>query len=244
MLKILQRFFDQTTHRNLTKARAYVNDRVFPQNTFTWSPLSRRRNQILKRGLDIGIGFIGTAMSVPAVIVLAPLIKIDSPGPILYAQEREGRHGQPITIYKFRTMRLGADREPLAPTSVTEVYALRERGDPRVSRIGKFLRLYGLDEIPQFWSILKGDMTLLGLRAMPKYELDDLAQEDRFLWRRHRQQVRPSLAAAPFCFLCRHVNDPQDLMMLEMYYLSKWSMLNDIQIMARGLVAIAAGKHI
>lgn len=115
----------------------------------------------IKRGLDILLALIALAISVIPMIIIAILIKLDSPGPVLFKQERVGLHGKVFTIYKFRTMCVGAEKIG------TGVYS--EKGDSRVTKLGRILRATSLDEIPQLFNILQGTMSCIGPRPPLTY---------------------------------------------------------------------------
>ena len=116
---------------------------------------------VLKRLLDIIFSAFGIVISFIPMVVIAVLVKLDSKGPVIFKQERIGLHGKVFPIYKFRTMCVGAEKIG------TGVYS--EKGDSRVTRIGKFLRATSLDELPQFWNIFVGDMSFIGPRPPLTY---------------------------------------------------------------------------
>jgi lipopolysaccharide/colanic/teichoic acid biosynthesis glycosyltransferase len=119
------------------------------------SPAARRLTLGVKRVMDVAISLLFLVLLAPLGALFALLIRLDSPGPILFAQRRIGRDGKEFTIYKFRTMYL--DAPVYSPTPTT-------RDDPRITRIGALLRSTGLDELPQLWNVLTGDMSLVGPR--------------------------------------------------------------------------------
>lgn len=116
---------------------------------------------MLKRGMDIVLSAAGLIVLSPFLIVIAALVKVTSPGPVFYRARRAGRYGQPFGLYKFRSMVVNADRVGPAVTGA---------GDPRVTSIGRLLRRTKLDELPQLWNVLRGDMSLVGPRPEdPRY---------------------------------------------------------------------------
>ena len=114
-----------------------------------------------KRILDMGIALVGLIVLAIPMVLIAVIIKIDSPGPALFKQERIGREGKVYWMYKFRTMKVGAEH------TGTGVYS--GKGDTRVTKVGRFLRASSLDELPQFFNILSGDMSLIGFRSPLTY---------------------------------------------------------------------------
>jgi Undecaprenyl-phosphate galactose phosphotransferase WbaP len=140
-------------------------------------PLDRLGNRTFKRAFDIAVSsFLLLALS-PLLFVLASAVKLDSPGPILFRHRRLGRHGRPFAVLKFRSMVADAEqrlRELLANNAdarreYAETYKLKR--DPRITRTGRFLRRYSLDELPQLWNVLRGDMSLVGPRPITNHEV-------------------------------------------------------------------------
>ena len=121
----------------------------------------------MKRVIDIFVSFIALILLSPLFLLLAILIKKDSNGPIFYKQERIGYRHRPFKIYKFRTMKAHAENG---------IPLLSEENDKRVTKIGKVLRKYRLDELPQFWNVLKGDMSLVGPRPEREYFIRQIVE--------------------------------------------------------------------
>lgn len=140
--------------------------------------------QILKRIIDLSASLIVLVFFFPVYALVALLVKFSSPGPIFFAQERIGWHGQPFKIYKFRSMYI--DAEKMGP-------ALSSDLDPRVTKFGRFMRKIRLDELPQFYNVLKGDMSLVGPRPERQYFIDLITQEAPHY--RHLQRVRPGITS-------------------------------------------------
>lgn len=143
-----------------------------------------------KRGMDIIFASCGLLALLPVMIVAAVLIKLTSRGPIVFSQLREGIDGKPIRIYKFRTMIQNAEslRKNLAPLSEQDGPAFKIKDDPRLTAVGKYLRKTCIDELPQLFNVLKGDMTLVGPRPLPIEESQACSR-----WQRKRLDVVPGL---------------------------------------------------
>jgi Undecaprenyl-phosphate galactose phosphotransferase WbaP len=200
--------------------------------------------RLLKRLLDISIALPAVFLTLPLMAVAAIAIYIADPGPILFSQVREGRHGSPIKISKLRTMVLGAEaklashlaREPAARFEYDRTMKLRE--DPRIiPGVGEFLRKSSLDEIPQLWSILIGDMSLVGPRIMPKSEIDLYSEEGQKL----RREVSPGLTGF---WQVEHRSD-SDFKIREIadsFYVSNWSVWLDIWIILRTFKVVLTGS--
>ncbi len=143
-----------------------------------------------KRGTDIAGSFAGIVAASPVMLAAAAAIKMTSPGPVLFVQQRAGLAGRPFPIYKFRTMHTNAEarKQELRQHSEQDGPAFKMANDPRVTRIGKLLRKTSIDELPQLFNILKGDMTLVGPRPLPLREANGCAR-----WQRRRLDVTPGL---------------------------------------------------
>ncbi len=143
-----------------------------------------------KRGLDILGASVGLALFSPLLALIAAAVKWTSPGPVLFKQFRRGQGGRAFVLYKFRSMVDGAEalQRELRHRNEQDGPAFKIKADPRITRVGKFLRRTGLDEFPQLWNVLKGDMTLVGPRPLPCHEAD--ASET---WQRRRLDAKPGL---------------------------------------------------
>jgi lipopolysaccharide/colanic/teichoic acid biosynthesis glycosyltransferase/GGDEF domain-containing protein len=143
-----------------------------------------------KRAIDLVFASLLLMVLTPLLLVIAMLIKLTSRGPVVFTQRRAGLAGRPFTIYKFRTMRSDAEvlKAQLKAMSEQDGPAFKIHRDPRITRIGKILRETSLDELPQLWNVIKGDMSLVGPRPLPVDEQDECA-----LWQRRRLDVTPGL---------------------------------------------------
>ena len=137
---------------------------------------------LVKRAIDIGVSLVGIIMLAPVMIIIAILIKLDSPGPVFYLSQRLGRNGKPFTLYKFRSMYVNSPvlRNPDGSMRV-------DKDDPRVTRVGRILRI-GFDELLQLFNVLKGDMSLIGPRPDPLEVFPYYSGEER-----QRLLVRPGI---------------------------------------------------
>lgn len=184
-------------------------------------PLSNPLNRLLKRVLDIVGALVGLIGSIPVMLVLAALIKRESPGPVIYRQIRSGRDGRPFTIYKLRSMRIDAEAASGARWAV--------EADPRRLKIGAFMREWNLDELPQFWNVLKGDMSLVG----PRPERPELiAQFDTQIQNYHlRHEVRPGLTGWAQVHGLRGNTSLEERIRYDLFYIENWSLVMEFQIM-------------
>jgi lipopolysaccharide/colanic/teichoic acid biosynthesis glycosyltransferase len=143
-----------------------------------------------KRAIDIIGAGVGLLLLSPVFLVLAAAIKLTSPGPVFFRQQRSGRGGRPFLMYKFRSMVIDAESRKSELLSLNEQDgpAFKLTGDPRITRVGRFLRDTSLDELPQLWNVLKGDMSLVGPRPLPCDETASCLD-----WQRRRLDVTPGL---------------------------------------------------
>lgn len=193
---------------------------------------------VLKRSLDVTGGLLGLALTAVAGPFIAIAIKLDSPGPVFFRQERVGQGGERFTIYKFRSMQYNAEEalEELLPLEKLEEPVFKLEDDPRRTRVGRFLRRWSLDELPQFWNVFKGDMSLVGPRP----------EEARIVhyysdWHRRRLSIKPGLTGP------MQVNGRGDLSLdervqLELDYIENYSLWRDLTIMARTIPAVLRGQ--
>jgi lipopolysaccharide/colanic/teichoic acid biosynthesis glycosyltransferase len=195
----------------------------------------------LKRILDYLFGVPLFLCALPVMLVIALIIKVISPGPVLYVQEREGYRGSTIRLLKFRTMHLDADERlanyfrayPEKEAQWLKLFKLED--DPRLlPRVGKLLRRSSLDELPNLWNLLRGDITLVGPRPFPFYHVERFEPEFRAL----RQSVRPGLTG--LWQLERGGVDAQKKW--DTLYIDEWCMTLDLKILARTVLMPLKGK--
>ncbi|HIE11170.1 MAG TPA: undecaprenyl-phosphate glucose phosphotransferase [Kiritimatiellae bacterium] len=188
-------------------------------------PLDYFWNRVIKRIEDIVGAVVGLVVSVPVTAAAAPLIKRQSPGPVFYRQERCGEHGRIFTIYKLRTMRVDAEKE------TGPVWAVPD--DPRCTPIGSFLRRHNLDELPQFWNVLKGDMSLVGPRPeRPEFVEKFRGDIGKYMW---RHVSRPGMTGWAQVNGLRGNTSLRERIKYDLYYLENWSLLFDLKIILRTL---------
>jgi exopolysaccharide biosynthesis polyprenyl glycosylphosphotransferase len=192
-----------------------------------------RSSRIAKRALDLaGVVILGIS-AVPMVIAMAIAVKLDSPGPVFFRQERIGKGGQRFRLLKMRTMVLNAEarREELLAHSKDPGWLHLEH-DPRITRVGRVLRLASLDELPQLWNVLKGDMSLVGPRPL-------IADEDRYVddWARGRLDLTPGITGL-WQVLGRSTIPFDEMVKLDYLYVTNWSLWGDVRLILRTLPAV------
>jgi len=197
----------------------------------------RSTNSALKRFIDIIGSFIGLLIVAVVFLPIAIAIRLDSPGPIFYTQERHGLLGKPFRIYKFRSMVDGADGLKSQVKNEAEGLIFKNRQDPRITRVGRFLRKTSLDELPQFWNVLCGEMSLVGTRPPTS---DEVAQYADHHWQ--RLNVKPGLTGEWQVNGRSMVKDFEDIVQLDLRYQTLWSPLYDLVLIARTIYVIVARK--
>jgi Undecaprenyl-phosphate galactose phosphotransferase WbaP len=208
------------------------------------SNLLRRQARWVKRGLDLAIGSTVLLASLPVMLLAMASVKILSPGPALFWQTREGFKGRQIRVPKIRTMVPDAEdrmeevfeSDPGAREEWESGFKLRE--DPRIIPVvGRLFRRFSIDELPQLWSVVNGDMSLVGPRPFPAYHLEALS----FQARRLRNQVRPGLTGL-WQVSARGVADVERQQAYDIYYIRNWSVWLDLYVLARTISAVASGR--
>jgi exopolysaccharide biosynthesis polyprenyl glycosylphosphotransferase len=174
----------------------------------------------------------------PLLAVLVLVIRLSSPGPAFFVQQRIGLHGKPFAMYKLRTMRAGAAREQarLAVLNEADGPLFKIRSDPRVTAVGGFLRRFSLDELPQLWNVLRGDMSLVGPRPPLAEEVDRYPRDAR-----RRLLVKPGITGL------WQISGRSDLswdesVRLDLHYVENWSVMLDLTVLARTLIAVVSAR--
>jgi exopolysaccharide biosynthesis polyprenyl glycosylphosphotransferase len=202
-------------------------------------PVLPRSSRFLKRTMDIVGAVAVLLLTAPLFAVIALAIKLDSRGPIFFRQERIGLWGRRFRLVKFRTMEVDAEerREELLAESKDPGWLLLD-DDPRVTRVGRFLRHWSLDELPQLWNVLKGEMSLVGPRPL-------IDSEDRQLdgWRRSRIDLVPGLTGL-WQVLGRTSLPFEEMIRLDYLYVTNWSLWTDILLMLRTVPAVVLRRGV
>ena len=209
----------------------------FPLLTFSTTP----KNEIALFSRRI-IDFLGSLVLIvflaPIFLVISLLIRIDSQGPALYRQPRYGLNGRKFTCYKFRSMHTGSDeqRKELAQFNLTNGPAFKMKNDPRVTRVGKFLRKTSLDELPQLFDVLKGDMSFVGPRPLLLEEVEKLEG-----WQRRRLSMKPGITGL-WQVSGRNAINFDQWMRMDLEYIDNWSLWLDMKILLKTIPVVLSGK--
>lgn len=204
--------------------------------TFSAAPMDDMR-LYLKRVFDFGGAAIALILFAPVFLLIAVLIKLTSPGPIIYKQVRCGLNGRKFMFYKFRSMVQNADemKSELAHLSERDI-AFKLTRDPRVTVAGRWLRKFSLDELPQLWNVLRGDMSIVGPRPPIPEEVEHYER-----WQRRRLRMRPGLTCLWAVSGRDHI-DFNSWMKLDISYIENWSLKLDWSIILRTIPHVLAGK--
>lgn len=197
------------------------------------------RQMFVKRAMDIAGGLVGCLFTGIAAIFLVPAIKIKSPGPAFFSQVRMGKNGRPFKIYKFRSMYMDAEERKADLMKDNEMSGnmFKMENDPRIIPIGHFMRKYSIDELPQFWNVLKGDMSLVGTRP---------PTEDEFLnyeyHHKARLGIKPGLTGMWQVSGRSDITDFEDVVALDTQYISNWSLGLDVMLLFKTVGVVLTGK--
>ena len=195
---------------------------------------------LIKRCFDFcfAIGFL--LLASPIYLFIALLIQVDSPGAIFYKQNRIGLHGQPFKVWKFRTMVANADqlqKNLEASNEMKDGVLFKMKDDPRITRVGKFLRRYSLDELPQLFNVVRGEMSLVGPRPLPVRDVEKFS-EHHFI----RQEVLPGITGFWQVSGRSDITDFEKVVSLDVQYMESWSLGLDLQILLKTILVVLGKK--
>lgn len=189
----------------------------------------------IKRILDMIGGLVGCILTLLITLILAPILLIESPGPIFFSQVRIGKNGRKFRIYKFRSMYRDAEKRKAELMEKNEMSGLmfKMTNDPRITKVGSFIRKTSIDEFPQFFNVLKGDMSLVGTRP---------PTQDEFVhyegWHKRRLSFRPGLTGMWQVSGRSNINNFEDVVKMDLQYIDNWSLLLDLKILVKTLVVV------
>lgn len=210
----------------------------YPVLTFSSRMFSEKQLR-LKRLVDIVGGLTGCIITLILSLFIAPAIIIESPGPVIFSQVRVGKNGRRFRIYKFRSMYSDAEirKLELLPQNEMNGFMFKIKDDPRITKVGKFLRKTSLDEFPQFFNILKGDMSLVGTR--PPTEDEFLQYEGRH---KRRLALKSGLTGLWQVSGRSDISDFEEVVKLDLDYIDKWSLLLDAKIILKTIWVVLFGR--
>jgi exopolysaccharide biosynthesis polyprenyl glycosylphosphotransferase len=192
----------------------------------------------VRRAIELVLASALLVVLSPLLLIIAALIKLDSPGPVLFKQLRAGLHGRQFTFLKFRSMRVDAEalKKQLAPYNEMDGPAFKMTNDPRVTPLGRFLRRTSLDELPQLWNIVRGDMSVVGPRPAV---LEEVRQYEP--WQRRRLSMKPGLTCL-WQVSGRNELTFEEWMRLDLEYIDNWSLWLDVKIAFKTIPAVLLGR--
>lgn len=221
------------THNKDTKAQvAMVGD--LPVLKF--HTVSLNENQIfVKRVLDVCGSFVGLILFGIAYVLIGPLIKLESPGPIIFKQDRVGRNGRIFKVWKFRSMGANAEQEKAALMSDNEMigHMFKMTHDPRITKIGAFIRKTSIDELPQFINVLSGDMSLVGTRPPTVKEVKEYE-----IHHRRRISITPGITGNWQVSGRSEIEDFEEVVRLDEEYIKNWTIFRDIKILLKTVLVV------
>lgn len=195
--------------------------------------------RLVKRAIDIVLGSVLLLLSFPLMLVAAIAIKLTSRGPVFFVQNRVGYNKRIFPVYKFRTMVTNAERlqKELEALNEMDGPVFKVKNDPRITKVGHWLRKMSIDEFPQFFNVLKGDMSLVGPRPLPVRDYNGFSQD----WQRRRFSIRPGLTCL-WQINGRSDTSFEHWMKLDMEYIDNWSLCVDLKILLKTIPAVINGK--
>lgn len=211
-----------------------------PALTITAGP-PRSGQLLLKRAIDLVVSAILLVLLSPVFLIIAIAVKLSSPGPVFYRWRVMGKGITPFTGYKFRTMVADADacKADLATRNEMSGPVFKIRDDPRITSLGRLLRKYSLDELPQLWSVFKGDMSLVGPRPPGPHEFE------RFeIWHRRKLSVKPGMTCLWQVGGRNRVSNFDDWVTLDLEYIDNWSLWLDLKILAKTALVVVRGTGV
>jgi len=236
--------FGITVHYNLVHVTKLMPNRVIEEfgNYFVMTSsmkIASPRQLLLKRLMDIVGSVIGLFITGIAFIIVAPWIKLQSPGPIFFSQMRVGKNGRLFKFYKFRSMYMDAEAQKAKLMQQNEMQGnmFKMKNDPRVFPIGRFIRKYSIDELPQFFNVLMGDMSLVGTRppTIEEFEHYDLKHKARL-------GIKPGLTGMWQVSGRSSITNFEEVVGLDTYYISHWDLGLDIKILFKTIQVVITGR--
>ncbi len=191
----------------------------------------------VKRLMDIGGAIVGLGITAMVAVPVGLAMMIKDPGPLFYSQTRCGLNGRRFRIWKFRSMVVNADKLKHLVKNEAEGYIFKNENDPRITKVGAFLRKTSLDEFPQFWNVLLGDMSLVGTRPPT---LDEVEKYEPHHW--HRLHVKPGITGEWQANGRSSVKDFEEIVRMDVNYQKKWSVFYDLKLIFKTISVVLNKK--
>lgn len=227
-IEILNKFDDYHKSFNMMGNIPVV---TFSNQEYDWKML------IVKRMMDIAGAIVGLAITAVVTVFLAPPLLIESPGPLVFSQKRVGKNGRFFKIYKFRSMYVDAEERKKELESQNEMkgFMFKMKDDPRITKVGKFIRKTSIDELPQFFNVLKGDMSLVGTRPPT---VDEFKQYEAH--QKRRLSAKPGITGLWQVSGRNNIKDFEDVVKMDVQYIDNWSIGLDIKILLKTIKVVFA----
>ena len=201
------------------------------------SSVHRSVKSKFKRTIDIIGSLVGLAITSVLAIPIALVMQLDNPGPVFYSQTRCGLNGKPFRIWKFRSMVVNADKQKHLIENQARGHIFKNEDDPRVTRVGRFLRRTSLDEFPQFWNVLRGDMSLVGTRPPTPDEVKKYSSHHY-----QRLRVKPGITGQWQVNGRSSVLDFEEIVRMDLDYQYRWSGFYDMSLILQTILVVLARK--
>lgn len=205
-----------------------------------FAPAVHNPNKLfLKRVVDIIGGLVGSLISLPIILLTAIPLLIESPGPLIFKQQRVGKNGRLFNIYKLRSMYVDAEerKKALMKENKMDGFMFKMDNDPRITKVGKFIRKTSIDELPQFWNVLKGDMSLVGTRPPTVDEFEQYENHHK-----RRLSLKPGITGLWQVSGRSDINDFEEVVKLDCQYIDNWSLWLDIKILFKTVGVVLTHK--
>ncbi len=239
-----------TVHINLPALEHYIDNSEFdnveltvaagyPTATLTAAPPISFSAAFFKRVFDILGGLIGSIISFPIILITAIPLLIESPGPLIFKQQRVGKNGRVFNIYKLRSMYTDAEKRKaeLMASNKMSGYMFKIDNDPRITKVGKFIRKTSIDELPQFWNVFKGDMSLVGTRPPTTDEFEKYESHHK-----RRLSMRPGITGLWQVSGRSDIQNFEEVVRLDCEYIDNWSPILDIKILFKTVWVVLKGS--
>ena len=202
-------------------------------------PERKMRDTILKRAMDIFGSLVGLVISVPIILITAIPLKLESKGPLFFKQQRVGLNGRIFCIYKLRSMYQNADAQKgeLMDNNKMQGFMFKMDDDPRITRVGRFIRRTSIDELPQFWNVLKGDMSLVGTRPPTVDEYNQYQSHHK-----RRLSMKPGITGMWQVSGRSNIQNFEEVVKLDVTYIDNWSLALDMKILFKTIAIVFSGR--
>ncbi len=238
-----------TVNVNIPTLEAILDNSKFDNlscNVFSGHPVAvftpaihNNREILAKKVFDFIGGLLGTIVSLPIILITAIPLLIESPGPLIFKQQRVGKNGRIFNIYKLRSMYVDAEerKQALMDQNKMDGFMFKMDNDPRITKVGKFIRKCSIDELPQFWNVLKGDMSLIGTRPPTVEEFEQYESHHK-----RRLSMKPGITGLWQVSGRSDIQDFEEVVRLDCEYIDKWSPALDVKILFKTIGVVLTHK--